>query len=145
MVAKLLELGADTKIRNKDELYAHQAYVDEYGIDEASLLIERSIFFDSQNKETKHFGSIFELKGVTSLSTPVEIRDKIIENWRTFVESKTINERVKQDLEVCTKKKKEIINIFDKHHNMTVFDANNEYNNSDKIQTELKKKRIEVI
>ena len=61
MVSKLIELGADTKVKNKNELYANQAYVDQYGIDEATLMIERSIYFDSQNKNLKFIGSLFEL------------------------------------------------------------------------------------
>ena len=64
---------------------------------------------------------------------------------KAFVDNQSINERLRADLEICTKKKKDIIDLFEETQHSATFDPNYEYNSSDKILADLKKKKMEVI
>ena len=142
MVKTLIGLGADPTLKNHKGLYSYQAYADEYGMDDAALFIERSIYFDQHKNKLKQIGSVFELDQDISKANAQELKGLILDNWKEFIHDKPLEERLKDDLELAIAKKGKIGETLSEVQHVQPLDANKEYN---AMKSELKKKQIEIV
>ena len=143
MVKTLIGLGADPTIKSNRGLIAHQGYMQEYGLDEASIYVEKAVHFQKNKKKLSELGEVFELKEV-SKGNAQELKAQIFEKWEDFINNKPLEDRLKDDLEVALRKKQKIIDTFEQVQHSEHLDANSEFNDSDKIKMELRRKQVEI-
>ena len=144
MIKTLIELGANPSIKNHSDLYAFQAYNDDYGLDEAAICIEKAVFLNKNKKKFNEIGSVFTLNHDISKATADEVKAMIFDNWRDFIKDKPFDERLKDDLEVIMNKKQKIIDKFNDVQNVAPLDANKEFNDTSTVRRMLKEKQLEI-
>lgn len=153
MVKKLIELGANPLQKNYKDLYAHQAYAEDYGLDEAAIYLEKATYFTEKKQKGNQVGSVYDLEKDITLDNEEELKQKILDKLSSSQTSgagdsttgSSPERTTNPDIEAAMEKKDKILDTLSDVQHTQPLDPQKEYNDQDELKTQLKKKRMEVV